>query len=227
MERQEIVTKIIEYVGGKDNISNAWHCMTRLRFDLKDRTLINEEGIKGLEGIMGIQYAKEQLQIIIGTSVHKYYEILMQKLDLQEDVPDTSSEEGKKKDFVTWFMDMVSGVFGPIVPAIAGAGMIKGLMGGLVVLGVITNTTDTYKIIDMLASGVFTFLPFFIAASAAKKFKTNQYIAIAVASIIMYPTMVDAAKAGEIGISFSAERCPFRCLTIPDPLSPLFSQCLP
>ncbi len=95
-------------------------------------------------------------------------------------------------------MDMVSGVFGPIVPAIAGAGMIKGLMGGLTALGMITNTTDTYKIIDMLASGVFTFLPFFIAASAAKKFKTNQYIAIAMASIIMYPTMVDAAKAGEI-----------------------------
>ena len=198
MERQEAVTKIIEYVGGKDNISNAWHCMTRLRFDLKDRTLINEEGIKGLEGVMGIQYAKEQLQIIIGTSVHKYYEILMQKLDLQEDVPETPLEEGKKKDFITWFMDMVSGVFGPIVPAIAGAGMIKGLMGGLTALGMITNTTDTYKIIDMLASGVFTFLPFFIAASAAKKFKTNQYIAIAMASIIMYPTMVDAAKAGEI-----------------------------
>ena len=158
MERQEAVTKIIEYVGGKDNISNAWHCMTRLRFDLKDRTLINEEGIKGLEGVMGIQYAKEQLQIIIGTSVHKYYEILMQKLDLQEDVPETPLEE--KKDFITWFMDMVSGVFGPIVPAIAGAGMIKGLMGGLTALGMITNTTDTYKIIDMLASGVFTFLPF-------------------------------------------------------------------
>lgn len=95
-------------------------------------------------------------------------------------------------------MDMVSGVFGPIVPAIAGAGMIKGLMGGLVALGVVSNATDTYKIIDMLASGVFTFLPFFIAASAAKKFKTNQYLAIAIAATLMYPTMVDAAKAGEI-----------------------------
>ena len=76
--------------------------------------------------------------------------------------------------------------------------MIKGLIGGLVALGVITNTTDTYKIIDMLASGVFTFLPFFIAVSAAKKFQTNQYLAAAIASIIMYPTMVDAAKAKEI-----------------------------
>lgn len=198
MEKQEVVVEIIEAVGGRDNIQNAWHCMTRLRFDLKDRTLVNEEAIRQLDGVMGIQYAKEQLQIVLGTSVHKYYEILMQMLELNKDAAPAEQENEKKKDFITWFMDMVSGVFGPIVPAIAGAGMIKGLMGGLVALGLISNATDTYKVIDMLASGVFTFLPFFIAASAAKKFKTNQYLAVAMASIIMYPTMVDAAKAGEI-----------------------------
>ncbi|SFG59796.1 PTS transporter subunit EIIC [Oribacterium sp. WCC10] len=198
MEKKEVVQKIVDYVGGKENIVNAWHCMTRLRFDLKDRSRVNEKAIKDLEGIMGVQYAKEQLQIVIGTSVHKYYDILMQMLDLSENTIPSKDEKAEKKDFITWFMDMVSGVFGPIVPAIAGAGMIKGLMGGLVALGVITNTTDTYKIVDMLASGVFTYLPFFIAASAAKKFKTNQYLAVAMASIIMYPTMIDAAKAGEI-----------------------------
>ncbi len=201
MEKQDVVKKIIEYVGGQENIVNAWHCMTRLRFDLKDRTLIQEDKVKELDGVMGIQYAKDQFQIIIGTSVHKYYEILMPLLDTHTETESKSglvTEKEEKKDAVTWFMDMVSGVFGPIVPAIAGAGMIKGLIGGLVALGLISNTTDTYKIIDMLASGVFTFLPFFIAASAAKKFKTNQYIAIAMASIILYPTMTDAAKAGEI-----------------------------
>lgn len=203
MEKKEmkvIVRQIIDDVGGNDNIVNAWHCMTRLRFELKDHSLIQEEAIKALDGVMGVQVVKDQLQIILGTSVSKYYDLLMNELGIQENAPaagDDSEGDGKK-DFVSWFMDMVSGVFGPIVPAIAGAGMIKGLMGGLVALGLITNTTDTYKIIDMLASGVFTFLPFFIAASAAKKFKTNQYIAIAMASIIMYPTMVDAAKAGEI-----------------------------
>lgn len=198
MEKQEVAAKIIEYVGGKDNIINAWHCMTRLRFDLKNKELIKQEEIKNLEGVMGIQFAKDQLQIVIGTSVHKYYEILMEMLQLNDGQTLVKREEKQKKDFITWFMDMVSGVFGPIVPAIAGAGMIKGLIGGLVALGVITNTTDTYKIIDMLASGVFTFLPFFIAVSAAKKFQTNQYLAAAIASIIMYPTMVDAAKAKEI-----------------------------
>ena len=197
MEKTEVVAKIIEYVGGKDNVVNTWHCMTRLRFELKDTSKIQEDAIKALDGVIGVQFAKGQLQIVLGTSVHKYYDIALQMLDLKEDIAAPAQPE-KKKDFISWFMDMVSGVFGPIVPAIAGAGMIKGLMGGLVALGVVSNATDTYKIIDMLASGVFTFLPFFIAASAAKKFKTNQYLAIAIAATLMYPTMVDAAKAGEI-----------------------------
>lgn len=196
MERKEVTKKILELVGGAQNVVNAWHCMTRLRFELKNKELIQQDEIKQLEGVMGIQYAKDQLQIVLGTSVHKYYDILMEMLDMKEG--DGEEKPGKKKDFISWFMDMVSGVFGPIVPAIAGAGMIKGLIGGLVALGVITNTTDTYKVIDMLASGVFTFLPFFLAVSAAKKFKTNEYLAVAIASVIMFPTMVDAAKDGEI-----------------------------
>ncbi|MFV8294150.1 PTS transporter subunit EIIB [Faecalibacterium taiwanense] len=167
MEKTEVVAKIIEYVGGKDNVVNTWHCMTRLRFELKDTSKIQEDAIKALDGVIGVQFAKGQLQIVLGTSVHKYYDIALQMLDLKEDIAAPAQPE-KKKDFISWFMDMVSGVFGPIVPAIAGAGMIKGLMGGLVALGVVSNATDTYKIIDMLASGVFTFLPFFIAASAAK-----------------------------------------------------------
>ena len=99
-------------------------------------------------------------------------------------------------------MDIVSGVFGPIVPAIAGAGMIKGLLAGFIALKIISNESDTVKIIDMAASGVFTFLPFFLAVSAAKIFKTNQYLAAAIAACIMSPNMIAAAKEGAVA-SFS------------------------
>lgn len=198
MEMKEKIAKIIQYVGGKDNVTNAWHCITRLRFELKDNSKIDMEAIKKMEGVLGTAFAKEQFQIVIGVGVDKYYEELVSQLGLDANAPVEAGANEKRKDFATWFMDVVSGIFGPLVPAIAGAGMIKGLMGGLVALGVITNTTDTYKVIDMLASGVFNFLPFFIAASAAKKFRTSQYLAIAIASIIMYPTMVSAAQAGEL-----------------------------
>lgn len=202
MKKEDVVKQIIQEVGGKENINNAWHCMTRLRFDLKDKSKVNEDAIKNLDGIVGCQFNKEQFQIIIGTSVDKYYTILADELGLEVSkdsvVKDEETEAQDKKGLITRFMNTVSGVFGPIVPAIAGAGMIKGLIAGLTALKVISGDSDTIVVINMMASGVFTFLPFFLAVSAAKKFKTNEYLAVAIAATIMFPTMVDAAKAAEI-----------------------------
>lgn len=200
-QKQKTVEAIIELTGGAENIINIWHCMTRLRFDLKDLSLIREDEIQKLPGVMGTQFTKKQFQVILGTTVNQSYEIACRLLGIQGDgqgAQQASGEAVERKDPVTWFMDMVSGVFGPIVPAIAGAGMIKGLISGLAALGIISNTTDTYLLIDILASGVFTFLPFFIAVSAAKKFKTSPFLSLSMAATIMYPTLTDAAKAGTI-----------------------------
>lgn len=200
-QKQKTVEAIIELTGGAENIINIWHCMTRLRFDLKDLSLIREDEIQKLPGVMGTQFTKKQFQVILGTTVNQSYEIACRLLGIQGDGQGAQRAAGEavdRKDPVTWFMDMVSGVFGPIVPAIAGAGMIKGLISGLAALGIISNTTDTYLLIDILASGVFTFLPFFIAVSAAKKFKTSPFLALSMAATIMYPTLTDAAKAGTI-----------------------------
>lgn len=197
MDKKQTVAAIIQHVGGKDNINSAWHCITRLRFDLKDKQLTDLEALKALDGVLGVQFSKEQLQVVIGADVTSYYDLLMEQLGTAASASD-ASESKEKKGLASRFMDLMSGIFGPIVPAIAGAGMIKGLITGLVALNIISNATDTYKVIDMLASGVFTFLPFFIAVSAAIKLKTSPYLALAIAATVMYPTMVDAAKAGEI-----------------------------
>ena len=202
MELSKSVASIIAHVGGKENIVNVWHCMTRLRFELVDYDKADMEAIKAIPDVIGVQFAKGQVQIVIGTTVEKFYTEAMKQLGLdaakEADKAPADEPSGEKKGLVSQFMDLMSGIFGPVVPAIAGAGMIKGLMTGLVALNVISNTTDTYLIIDMLASGVFNFLPFLVAASEAKKLKTNQYLAIALATVIMYPTMVNAAAAGEI-----------------------------
>ncbi|VDG22570.1 glucose PTS transporter subunit IIA [Lactiplantibacillus mudanjiangensis] len=200
MDTKEIAQQIIDAVGGADNINNAWHCMTRLRFNLKDKAIVNFDQLKDITGVVGAQYQNEQMQVVIGTEVAKYFDAVAQILHLDTEAP--TNEAAEKKGLVSLFMDTVSGVFGPIVPAIAGAGMIKGLMAGLVALKVISGTTMTYQVIDMLASGVFTFLPFFVAASAAKIFKTNQYLAIAIAATLQYPTMTAAAAAGKISSFF-------------------------
>ena len=193
MGTQDAIANIIRMVGGKENIHKVWHCMTRLRFDLVDDSKIKQQEIRLLPGVLGAQLQSDQFQIIIGPKVNSWYEQLQETLGQRGD----ESAEGSKKSksLVSLFMDTVSGVFGPIVPAIAGAGMIKGLLAGLIALKVVSTKSDTVMIIDLIASGVFYFLPFFLAVSAAKIFKTNEYLAAAVAACLMYPTLIEAAKA--------------------------------
>ncbi|MEK4947828.1 glucose PTS transporter subunit IIA [Carnobacterium sp. FSL W8-0810] len=198
MKKEDVAKQIIQHVGGESNINNAWHCMTRLRFNLKDKEKVNYKELEKIPGVVGTKFQSDQLQIVIGTNVADYYEVLAKELGIENESDSNNNQQSEKKGLVSLFMDTVSGVFGPIVPAIAGAGMIKGLMAGLVALNVISNETPTFQVIDMLASGVFTFLPFFVAASAARIFKTNQYLAIAIAATLQFPTMTAAAAAGEI-----------------------------
>jgi len=193
METQDAISRIIFLIGGKENINNVWHCMTRLRFDLIDDNKVEKEEIKKLPGVLGAQLQSDQFQIIIGPKVSSWYERLLAALG---PVGEKAAEKPhQRKGLVSLFMDTVSGVFGPIVPAIAGAGMIKGLLAGLIALKAVPQNSDTVMIIDLIASGVFYFLPFFLAVSAAKIFKTNEYLAVAVAACLMYPTLIDAAKA--------------------------------
>ncbi|MND14759.1 PTS system beta-glucoside-specific EIIBCA component [compost metagenome] len=193
METQDAISRIILLIGGKENINNVWHCMTRLRFDLIDDNKVEKEEIKKLPGVLGAQLQSDQFQIIIGPKVSSWYERLLAALGPVGG--EAAEKPHQRKGLVSLFMDTVSGVFGPIVPAIAGAGMIKGLLAGLIALKAVPQNSDTVMIIDLIASGVFYFLPFFLAVSAAKIFKTNEYLAVAVAACLMYPTLIDAAKA--------------------------------
>ncbi|ELY4819192.1 PTS sugar transporter [Cronobacter malonaticus] len=192
MGTQEAINNIIRLVGGQGNINKVWHCMTRLRFDLVDDDKVDQQAIKKLPGVLGAQLQSDQFQVIIGPKVNSWYEQMLSALG--GDASTVAPAKGRK-GLVSLFMDTVSGVFGPIVPAIAGAGMIKGLLAGLVALKVVSARSDTVVIIDLIASGVFYFLPFFLAVSAARIFKVNEYLAAAVAACLMYPSLIDAAKA--------------------------------
>ncbi|WP_318367595.1 PTS transporter subunit EIIC [Enterobacter sp.] len=193
MGTQDAINNIIRLVGGEGNINKVWHCMTRLRFDLVDDNKVDQSEIKKLPGVLGAQLQSDQFQIIIGPKVNSWYEQMLTVLGT-DDAPAATAQKGRKS-LVSMFMDTVSGVFGPIVPAIAGAGMIKGLLAGLIALKLVSAKSDTVVVIDLIASGVFYFLPFFLAVSAAKIFKTNEYLAAAVAACLMYPSLIEAAKA--------------------------------
>ena len=118
MKHEDIAKQIIKDVGGAENINNAWHCMTRLRFNLKDEKKVDYAALDKIPKVVGTKYQSDQLQVVIGTDVADYFAPLAKELGLDE-----NSQQGdtEKKGAVSLFMDTVSGVFGPIVPAIAGA----------------------------------------------------------------------------------------------------------
>lgn len=201
MKHHDVAKRIIENVGGKENIQNVWHCMTRLRFKLKNYDIVDHDALLKEQAVVGTNHKNEQLQVVIGTNVTEYYETVASLLGMDTEESSAgadSNEPTERKGLISTFMDIVSGVFGPIVPAIAGAGMIMGLMSGLSALNIISNESHTYIVIDMISKGVFTFLPFFVAASAARIFKTNQYLAIAIAASLQVPAMTNAVAEGVI-----------------------------
>ncbi|GGP12010.1 PTS transporter subunit EIIC [Oceanobacillus neutriphilus] len=195
---KKAIKEIIDNVGGEDNIKKVWHCMTRLRFDLYDNSLIDHDAIKQLKDVMGEQLYNDQYQIILGTNVNAYYTEISERIGKLDNEEKTDELPEKKKGLFSRLLDIVSGVFGPVVPAIAGAGMIKGILAGLIALEVLSEDSQTVSILDLIASSVFHFLPFFLAVSAARIFKTNEYLALAVAGGFMYPTLMEAAQSGEI-----------------------------
>lgn len=192
------IERVLSLLGGSENIVKSWHCMTRLRFELENEKSVDQDEIRKIPGVLGSQFQNSQFQIVIGPNVNHWHQKIQDSLgNTNNSTAELVNGERKVKPrgVVALLMDTVSGVFGPIVPAIAGAGMIKGLLAGFVALNIISAKSETVVILDIISSGVFYFLPFFLAISAAKMFKTNEYIAAAVAACLMYPTLIEAAKA--------------------------------
>lgn len=196
MTHKELAKEIVSKMGGTKNINQNWHCITRLRFNVKDKEKINIEEIKALEGVMGAQFQSGQFQIIIGSEVGNVFQEINQ---LTEGKLTTATGETKKSGTVLdQVFDVISGIFTPILAAITGSGLLKGLMAIAVVCNVLTETSSTYIVLNAIADATFYFLPFLVAFSAANKFKANPSLAVALAGILMYPTFIANAAAGEI-----------------------------
>ncbi|KYG29557.1 beta-glucoside-specific PTS transporter subunit IIABC [Alkalihalobacillus trypoxylicola] len=191
---KDLAKQIVERLGGKNNVDQAWHCVTRLRFILNDKDKVNMEEIKNLQGVMGAQFSGDQFQIIIGNKVADVF------LEVEPLVETSGNNEstGEKKGPVSSVFDFISGVFTPLIPALAGAGLLKGFLALFVTVGWLDNTGEVYQVFNMIGDGLFYFLPFFLAVSTARKIKTNEYVALALAAPLLYPTMVNAVAGGEI-----------------------------
>ncbi|WP_392561637.1 beta-glucoside-specific PTS transporter subunit IIABC [Orbus sturtevantii] len=188
MENEKLAQQILTCVGGSLNIVRHWHCITRLRFNLNDNALVDVEKLKNIDGVMGVNFQGEQLQIILGNKVNKVFAEL-DKLIVSNNKNTSIMQKHKNKISINTFFDFLSGVFTPILPAIVGTGLLKGILSLLLVLGWLSETNVQYKVLFNISEAAFYFLPILIASSAAKKFGTNEYLAMALAGILLFPSL--------------------------------------
>ena len=169
---QALAKEIVKNVGGKDNVTGLVHCITRLRFTLKDESIAKDQVLKDMEGVVTVMKSGGQYQVVIGNHVPEVFEDVMPLLDIKE--KETEGEEEKPGRFLDKAIDMVSGIFQPILGIMAACGTLKGLNTLLVTLGLYSAQCGGYLIINAAGDALFTFLPLFLGYTAAKKFKLNR-----------------------------------------------------
>lgn len=190
MDYESVAKKILQRVGGAENVTGLVHCMTRLRFNLKDESIVDDEAVKKTKGVMGVMKKGGQYQIIIGNDVGYVYEELNKLGKFSNQVPKKKENSTEKKNILTMLMDTISGIMTPVIPAIIGAAMIKVLLTLLPMIGMLNTSGDTYQLLTVIGDGAFFFMPVLIAVSASKKFGTNVYYAASIALIMLHPNFI-------------------------------------
>lgn len=195
MDYNKSAKEILQLVGGEENVHHVIHCMTRLRFNLNDNSKVDRKKLEKVAGVMGTNVSGDQFQIIIGNDVPKVYNAILGNSSLKTEA--TSKKSGKNKNVINAIFDVISGVFTPILPAIAGAGMIKGLLAIALTFGWLSDKSQVYTILNAIGDGAFYFLPILLAVSAARKFGSNVYVAATIAAALLHPTLTALLGAGK------------------------------
>ena len=188
-----LAKSIVELVGGEENVVSLAHCVTRLRFKLKDVSLAKTEEIKKLNGVLKVMEAAGQYQVVIGTDVGDVYDIILKTTHItaagvaQASAAETAADTApaEKQNLSAVLIDTISGIFTPFLGAFTGAGLLKGFMVLFVTLGVLDKSTTTYAILNAAGDGVFYFLPIFLAYCAGSKFGAKPFISMAIASALV------------------------------------------
>lgn len=197
MNYQELGTKILNLVGGKENVTGLTHCATRLRFILKDDTKAQTDVLKSTPGVLGVVKNGGQYQVIIGNDVNHVYKPIAEVCDLAGAGTGKSQEPEEKKSLGERFIATITGIFTPILPAITAAGMLKAVLAVLTAFKLVSTSSDTYQVINFMADAAFYFLPILLANSAAKKFNCNPYLAMMLGGILLHPNFVNMVAASK------------------------------
>lgn len=194
---EKLAKEIVGYIGGSENVNALVHCATRLRFKVKNTQNVDKKKLEQLEGVITVLDSGGQIQVVIGQHVADVYDTIFEVTDLKKENQSDAEESGEKKNLLNTFMDTISGIFAPVLGVMSGAGMLKALLILCTTFGWLKADMGTYRILYAAADGVFTFIPVFLAYTAAKKFRANEFVAVGVAAALLYPDLTAAYSAGE------------------------------
>ena len=198
MKYVEEAKQIISLVGGEKNIVSLVHCATRLRFELKDEKKADKEALNKLPYVMQVVISGGQYQVVIGSAVSDYFEAILSVTKLGKGKPEEAS--GGKGNVVDRVMKVISGAFSPLIPVLAGAGMVKALLTVLIEFGVLGYEDSTYLILSAAGNAVFYFLPIFLGITLAKQFGGNAYVGGAIGAALLEPNFT--GLLGAEGVTF-------------------------
>lgn len=183
MDYKKTAAEILNLVGGEKNVASVTNCMTRLRFNLNDAKKADVEAIKKIKGVQGVVTKNGQFQVVIGTDVGNVCDEIRKLGRFEENAAADSTE---KSGIIAAFFGTLTAIFQPIIPALAGSGMIKALLALLVALKLVDPGSQTYQIFNAFGDALFSFMPFILAFSAAKRFKCNPYVSAVLAGVLLH-----------------------------------------
>lgn len=195
MKYEKLAKDIIANVGGKENINTVAHCVTRLRFKLKDDGKAKTDALKSMDGVVTVMQSGGQYQVVIGNHVPEVFKDLTAIAGINTGNVSTDDIPEKKGKPIDRFIDMVSGVFTPTLGVLAATGMIKGVLALLVTLKVLSATSGTYQILYAVGDSFFYYLPILLGYTAAKKFNSNVFIGMTIGASLLYPALAGLGAA--------------------------------
>lgn len=220
MNLKETATAIVELIGGKENIAHLEHCSTRLRFTLKDNSLVQKDALEKVDGVIGVRQ-NVQCQVIIGNDVVEVYDEVMNVLG-HELTADGGSEGKQKQSWGAVLLDFIISIFQPLIPAVAGGGVLKSLLLLASVTGLMDNTSQTYQILNLIGGAPLYFLPILVAITTANKLKVNQLVAVSAVGALILPELTTLLTDGAAFMGFGLQNIAYASQVFPAILTVLF-----
>lgn len=185
-----LANDIVKNVGGEENVNGLRHCVTRLRFNLKDESKADTDTIKQLDGVVTVMKASGQYHVVIGNEVSNVYEAIVASTNLGGDESNGQDEPEKDdRKLVDKAIDFISGVFQPFLMPLAATGMIKGIVAILGTMGLNAGNSGLYLLLQAAGDAFFQYLPVMVAVTTARKLKMNVFTALAIAVAFLHPAL--------------------------------------